>query len=145
MSVFLRWIRSSLHGEVSAAELQARRAAGTAAYALIEEAAAAEGADRGTRLFRLCAWNAFALQALADQLLDVDTADDPATAGYVPRSTLGFASACLDEVPHWIRQARVVQSDPTARIGGTLPARLPPWRHDEPTRQSELHGLRSGY
>jgi hypothetical protein len=142
---FLRWIRSTLHGEVSQAELEARRGAGTAAYSLAEEAGASRGDDRGSQLFRLCAWNAFALQTIADRLIAVDAADDPVTAGYVPRATLRFVSKCLDEVPNWIRQARVAESDPQARIAAVLPARLPPWQYDEPTRQSELHGLQSAY
>jgi hypothetical protein len=144
MPGFLTWFRSMLRGEVSAAGLSARRGAGTAAYSLADEAAAAEGDDRGTRLFRVCAWNAFALQTIADLLIEADAAGDPGTAGYVPPSTLQFASDCLDAVPEWIRLARVVQSDPEARIRG-LPARLPPWQTGEPTRLSELHGLRAAY
>ena len=141
----LRWIRSALGGEVPQAELEARRGAGTAAYTLADEGDASVGEDRSSQLFRLCAWNAFALQTIADRLLATDAADDPATAGYVPRSTLTFVSACLDEVPIWIRRARVVESDPEARVAAALPARLPPWLYDEPTRQSELHGLQSAY
>ena len=99
MSGFLTWLRSSFRGEVSTAELVARRGAGTAAYSLAEEAAAAEGDDRGTRLFRACAWNAFALQTIAEQMVEADAAGDPGTAGYVPPSTLHFASDCLDRVP----------------------------------------------
>jgi hypothetical protein len=144
MPGFLTWFRSMLRGEVSAAGLSARRGAGTAAYSLADEAAAAEGDDRGTRLFRVCAWNAFALQTIADLLIEADAAGDPGTAGYVPPSTLQFASDCLDAVPEWIRLARVVQSDPAARIRG-LPARLPPWQTVESTRLSELHGLRAAY
>ena len=144
MPGFLNWIRSTLRGEVSAAELYARRGAGTAAYSLAEEAAGAEGDDRGTRLFRVCAWNAFALQTIAETLIDVDAADDPGTAGYVPRSTLHFASDCVDRVPDWIRLARIVQTDPETRVRG-LPAKLPVWQSGEPTRHSELHALRSAY
>jgi hypothetical protein len=144
MPHLLTWIRSTLRGEVSAGGLSARRGAGTAAYSLAEEAAEAEGDDRGTRLFRVCAWNAFALQTIAEMLIQADADDDPATAGYVPQSTLRFASDCLDCVPEWIRLARVVQSDPAARIRD-LPARLPVWRTSEPTRRSELRALRAAY
>lgn len=144
MPGFLNWIRSTLRGEVSASELYARRGAGTAAYSLAEEAAGAEGNDRGTRLFRVCAWNAFALQTIAETLIDVDASDDPGTAGYVPRSTLRFASDCVDRVPDWVRLARIVQTDPEARVRG-LPAKLPVWQSDEPTRHSELHALRAAY
>lgn len=139
------WLRSLLRGEVSTAEIEARRRAGMAAYSLAEEADAATGDDRGTRVFRLCAWNAFALQTIAETLLDSDTADDPATAGYVAPSTLRFVGECLDAVPDWIRQARVVEGAPAARVGAALPARLPRWRHDEPTTEIELHGLRRAY
>jgi hypothetical protein len=145
VSGLLRWLRSSLHGEVSIADLEARRRAGQAAYGLVDEADSVHGDDRSAQLFRLCAWNAFALQSIVDNLIEADATFDPGTAGYVPRSTLLYVGACLDEVPNWIMQARVVQNDPTARSAGGLPARLPAWRHDEPTRPSELHGLRSAY
>jgi len=140
----LTWIRSTLRGEVPASELYARRGAGTAAYSLAEEAADAGGDDRGTRLFRACAWNAFALQTIAETLIDTDASDDPGTAGYVPASTLQFASDCVDCVPEWIRLARIVQSDPETRIRG-LPAKLPKWHSSDTTRRSELHGLRAAY
>jgi hypothetical protein len=141
---FLTWLRSTLRGEVSAAALVVRRGAGTAAYSLADEAGGADGDDRGTRLFKVCAWNAFALQTIADKMIETDAANDPATAGYVPESTLRYASECLDGVPDWIRLARVVQSDPDARVGN-LPARLPQWRTSESTRLGELRALRAAY
>jgi hypothetical protein len=144
MSGLLTWLRSTLRGEVPTGDLYARRGAGTAAYSLAEEAACVEGDDRGTCLFRVCAWNAFALQTIAETMLDVDAEDDPGTAGYVPPATLRFASDCIDGVPDWIRLARVVQSDPEARVRN-LPATLPAWPSGRPTRRSELHGLRTAY
>jgi hypothetical protein len=141
----LRWLRSTLRGEVSTADLESRRRAGAIAYSLAEEADALDGDDRGAQLFRLCAWNAFALQTIADTLIDCDTEDDPATAGYVPRSTLRYATACVDHVPRWINCARVVRDDPEARLAAPLPASLPPWRYDESTTAGELHGLRTAY
>ena len=115
------------------------------AYGLFEDSEGWTGDDRGTRYARLCAWNAFALQTIADHLLDADTAADPATVGYVPRSTLDFARACYDAVPDWLGLARGLRSDPDPRIANRLPARLPLWEHDEPTRTSELRGLRDGF
>jgi hypothetical protein len=141
----LRWLRSTLRGEVSTADLESRRRAGALAYSLAEEADAVTETDRGAQLFRLCAWNAFALQTIADTLIDCDTQDDPATAGYVPRSTLRYATACVEQVPTWIRCARVVRGDPDARLAAGLPAALPPWVYDEPTTRGELHGLRTAY
>jgi hypothetical protein len=130
---------------VSSEGLESRRTAGRPAYGLFEDAEASLGDDRASQLFRLCAWNAFALQTIADRLLDADTAADPATAGYVPRSTLGFAGACLDAVPDWVGLARAIQSDPDPRISARLPARLPRWERDEPTRASELSGLQNAF
>ncbi len=141
----LRWLRSTLRGEVSTADLESRRRAGKIAYSLAGEADALDGSDRATQLFRLCAWNAFALQTIADTLIECDTQDDPATAGFVPRSTLRYATACVDQVPTWIRCARVVRGDPDAKLEAGLPAALPPWVYDEPTTSGELHGLRTAY
>jgi hypothetical protein len=115
------------------------------AYGLFEDSEGWSGDDRGTQYARLCAWNAFALQTLADCLLDADTAADRATEGYVPRSTLGFARACYDEVPDWLSLARGFRSDPDPRISTDLPARLPRWERDEPTRASELRGLQDAF
>jgi hypothetical protein len=144
VNALVRWLRSSLRGERSASDLETRRRVGAAAYTLAEEAAAANADDRGTRLFRVCAWNAFALQTIADTLLDADASYDPGTAGYLPRSTLNYVSECLDLVPSWIRLARVTRVDPMSRAPG-LPEHLPKWLHDEPTTRGELHGLRTAY
>lgn len=141
----LRWLRSAVRGEVSTAELEARRRAGSIAYSLAEEADATDGTDRGAQLFRLCAWNAYAFQTVVDTLIDCDTRDDPATAGYVRRSTLRFAGPCIDQVPQWIRYARMAQGDPDLHLSGRLPATLPEWKHDEPTTTVELVGLRTAY
>jgi hypothetical protein len=130
---------------VSSDTLDARRAAGMTAYGLFEDADEWLGDDRGSQYFRLCAWNAFALQTIADSLLDADSAADPGTVGYVPRATLGFARACYDRVPDWLGLARGMRSDPDPRIANRLPARLPPWEHDEPTRASELRGLQAAF
>jgi len=115
------------------------------AYGLFEDSEEWTGDDRGSQYARLCAWNAFALQTVADSLLDADTAADRATVGYVPRATLRFARACYDEVPDWLSLARGFRSDPDPRISTSLPAHLPRWERDEPTRASELRGLRNGF
>lgn len=141
----LRWLRSALRGEVSTGDLEARRRAGKIAYALVEEADELEGDDRGARLFRLCAWNAYAYQTIVDSLIESDAQHDPATAGYVPRSTLVFAGPCVDQVPLWIRYARMAQNDPGLQLAELLPASLPEWLYDQPTRLSELLGLRAAY
>ncbi|HEY2372763.1 MAG TPA: hypothetical protein VGH82_09465 [Gaiellaceae bacterium] len=115
------------------------------AYGLLEDADGSLGDDRASQYFRLCAWNAFALQTIADRLLDADTAADPGTVGYVPRETLAFARACYDQVPDWLYLARGMRSDPDPRVADRLPARLPLWEHYEPTRASELRGLQDAF
>lgn len=134
-----------MRGEVSTAELEARRRAGAIAYSLAEEADAVEGGDRSAQLFRLCAWNAFAFQTIVDTLIESDARTDPATAGFVPRSTLRFAEPCIDRVPRWISYARMAQGDPDMRLAERLPAALPEWAHDEPTTGGELVGLQAAY
>ncbi|MGH2971626.1 MAG: hypothetical protein ACRDLE_05770 [Gaiellaceae bacterium] len=141
----LRWLRSTVRGEVSIAELEGRRRAGAIAYSLAEEADDVQDNDRGAQLFRLCAWNAFAFQTIVDTMIDSDTRESPPTAGFVPRSTLRFASPCADEVPRWIRYARMAQGDPDLQLDDRLPAPLPKWIHDEPTTRTELVGVRKAY
>lgn len=141
----LRWLRSTLRGEQSIAGIEARRRAGGIAYSLVEEADELESRDRGAQLFRVCAWNAYAFQTVVDTLMDSDARADPATAGYVPRSTLRFAGPCVDLVPQWIRYARMAQGDPELHLADRLPASLPEWLHDEPTTSGEILGLRTAY
>jgi hypothetical protein len=78
-------------------------------------------------------------------MIDCDARADPATAGYVARSTLRFVDPCVDQVPQWIRYARMAQGDPNLHLDNRLPASLPEWLHDEPTTGTELVGLRTAY
>lgn len=141
----LRWLRSTLRGEVSITDLEPRRRAGMAAYSLAEEADGLDASDRAAQVFKLCAWNAFALQTIADTLIESDAKHDPSTVGYVPRSTLRYASACVTEVPIWIRGAHVAKNAADPPVTSNLPASLPKWMHDEPTTTGELDGLRTVY
>jgi hypothetical protein len=73
----------------------------------------------------LCAWNAFALQTLGDQLVEADYQASPRTAGYLP-GHLEQAAAFLGEVEHWSARARRASSDQTydvtaeIAVAGTL-------------------------
>src|SRR5689334_13082856 len=93
------WVAGMTRGEISAAGLDGLRAAGAAAYSLLDE-------PPGTQLFAVCAWNAFALQTIADQLLTSDERFDPATAGRLPPSTLAFAQDCYTQAVRWVAAAR---------------------------------------
>jgi hypothetical protein len=147
------WLIGTARGELSAAPLEGLRQAGSAAYALAEEAdtvRAEAGPDpweheRGVRLFALCAWNAFALQTFGDRLLDADAEAEPLTAGLLPEPTFAFAQECFERAMTWIRHAECARADPDYQVGGaTLPAALPPWEQSE-THDVHLKGLLAAY
>ena len=88
------WTRLVAHlgGEVPATTLEAYRRAGAGVYELLSEVEqrradlALKGghpwsADRTSRTLELCAWNAFALQLLGDELLAASTGPSPRRSG----------------------------------------------------------------
>jgi hypothetical protein len=114
------------------------RAAGAAAYSLAED-------PGGTELFAVCAWNAFALQTVADQLLASDDRFDPATAGRLPPSTLAFAQECYTQAVRWVDAARSARANPAYRPAWPLPAALPAWPRWEGVRPVHIRCLRDAY
>jgi len=89
-------LAAAMHGEVSAATVEAYRRAGAAAYQDIMDAEQLRASltASGTGLWGaspaqasqlLCAWNAFALQTLGDELVEADYRADPRTTGFLPR------------------------------------------------------------
>jgi len=143
-----------LHGEVPADVLEAYRRAGAEVYALLEDfetrrldaslqAADAWAVDAATQAALLCAWNAFALQLLGDQLVDADYDADPATAGYVPPVTAEQALAFYGQVPGWLERARRAQSNPSFALDVAVPAPLPPWAAVEPCPRAHLAAMRA--
>src|SRR3954451_18165583 len=112
-------------GEASPSGLDGLRAAGATAYSLNEEADALRtgdpsGQELGTQLFLVCAWNAFALQSIADHMLEAEAAGD--TPDVVPRSTLAFVQTCYAQATMWVQYARFVRANPAYRAAMTLPA-----------------------
>jgi hypothetical protein len=97
-------------------------------------------APRSTQLRFVATWNAFALQTLGSTLLDVDTAADPATAGYLPPATYRQCWAWLTGVAGWLSIGRQADADPDGGIGAqlALPAALPPWERVEPCPPAHL-------
>ena len=135
----IRWLRSALQGEVRPG------ARGAARRRLVRVLALPKKPRRMSPLFRLCAWNAFALQTIADKLIEADSAADPATEGYVPRSTLGYMSVCVDLVQHWIPPGpHRPERSRCARRGAARPAAGLASRRAH-CRESELQGLRAAY
>jgi hypothetical protein len=83
-------LAAAFHGEVGAATVEAYRRAGAAAYSdqadaeRVRSELVLSGRDIWTALPHqasqlLCAWNAFALQTLGDELVEADYRADPRT------------------------------------------------------------------
>ncbi len=147
-------LAAALHGEVAATTVEAFRRAGSVAYQNMtdaEELRAALAASGGglwaanpaqaSRL--LCAWNAFALQTLGDELVEADYRADPRTIGYLPPVTAEQAAAFLGEVEHWSARAERAAADDgydvTAEIA--LPVPLPAWVKVEPCPPAHLAAM----
>jgi hypothetical protein len=147
-------LAAAFHGEVGAATVEAYRRAGAAAY--IDQADAERvrselvlsGRSIWTALPHeasqlLCAWNAFALQTLGDELVEADYRADPRTVGYLPKVTAEQAAAFLGEVEHWAARARRAACDETYDVTAevTVPAPLPQWFEAEPCPRAHLDAM----
>jgi hypothetical protein len=141
---------AKLQGEVPAAELEAFRRASGPVLELMEQvehlrlACRIEGQDPwtvppATRTAFLCAWNAFVLQTLADELLEADYRSEPRTPRFVPPVTFGQAMRFYDQVEGWVNRASQAEANPGYRLDVRTPAELPAWdRIDSP---AQLDGL----
>jgi hypothetical protein len=147
-------LAAALHGEVAATTVEAYRRAGSVAYQDMLDAEQVRGAlaVSGNGLWSaspaqasqlLCAWNAFALQTLGDELVEADYRADPRTVGYLPPVTAEQAAAFLGEVEHWSARARRAASDAgysvTAEVW--LPVALPDWVKVEPCPPAHLAAM----
>jgi hypothetical protein len=147
-------LAAAMRGEVSASTVEAYRRAGGAAYQEMTDAEelraslAASGAGlwgaspgEGSRL--LCAWNAFALQTLGDELVEADYRADPGTVGFLPPVTAEQAAAFLGEVEQWSSRARRAAHDATYDITAevALPVPLPGWVKAEPCPRAHLDAM----
>lgn len=141
---------ATLQGEVPAAELEAFRRAGPSVLELLDHvehlrlACRIEGQDPwtvppATRTAFLCAWNAFVLQTLADELLEADYRSEPRTPHFVPPLTFGQAMRFYDQVEGWVNRASQAEANPGYRLDIRTPAELPAWGSiDSP---AQLDGL----
>jgi hypothetical protein len=147
-------LAAAMHGEVSADTVEAYRRAGGAAYqdmmdaeqlraSLTASGTGQWGASpaQGSRL--LCAWNAFALQTLGDELVEADYRADPRTVGFLPPVTAEQAAAFLGEVEQWSSRARRAAEDTSYDITAevALPAPLPGWVKVEPCPRAHLDAM----
>ena len=151
---FVGRVLSRLHGEVPATELEAYRRAGGEVYALMDELEAdraewklkeldAWAVPEATQVAFLCAWNAFALQILGDQLLEADYESNPSTVGYVPPVTAQQAVAFYAQVPEWLGRARQARASDSFRLDVGVPADLPRWSEVEPCPKPHLTAMRA--
>lgn len=140
------------HGEQSAETLESYRRAGLIAYDLHEEAdrdqkaLAVSGsstwtAPPATQARFLCAWNAFALQCLADSFLDADYRLQPSTVGFVPPVTSEQLLNLYGQVEQWVSRSRQAAVSQSFILDVQVPADLPPWSEVEPCPVSHLEGM----
>ena len=147
-------LAAAMRGEIAATTVEAYRRAGAAAYQdmLDAEQLRVSLAASGDSLWTarpqqasqlLCAWNAFALQTLGDQLVEADYRADSRTIGYLPPVTAEQAAAFLGEVEHWSAQARRAASDETYDVTAEIavPAPLPEWVKVEPCPRAHLTAM----
>jgi hypothetical protein len=139
-------------GEVSAEALEAYRRASLPVFELMDQvearrlACATDGLTPwtippATRAEFLCAWNAFVLQTLGNDILEADYAEYPATAGFVPPVTADQVTEYFSQVEGWLDRAQQAHVNPDFELDVEVPARLPPWSEVEPCPESHLRGL----
>jgi hypothetical protein len=143
---------AKVKGEVSAAELEALRGAGSRIYDSFTavEAERKQLAAAGIDLWqpgsldsrpRLATWwRAFACQQLGEAFLDADYGADPRTAGYVPPVTAEQVEALFTEVEVLLHDVRHAESDPSWTPAG-LPSRLPQWVDVDPCPRAHLEAM----
>lgn len=141
-----------LQGEVPATTLEAYRRASLQVFELMDQvearrkAGAAGGLDpwtvpAATRAEFLCAWNAFVLQTLGNDILDADYAAEPVTAGFVPPITADQVLRFFSQVEGWINRAQQAHANPDYVLDVSVPAELPSWSAVTPVPATHLRGL----
>ena len=141
-----------LQGEVPAAELEAFRRASGSVMELLEQVerrrleCSIDGMDPwtvppATRAAFLCAWNAFVLQTLGDQLLDADYRAEPRTPHFVPPETAKQVLRFYEPVEGWVNRGGQAQANPDYRLEVDVPAALPAWVQADPFPAAHLDGL----
>ena len=141
------------NGEVPADVLEAYQRAGAEVYQLLDDLEVrrldvvlgtgdAWSVAPATQAALVCAWNAFALQLLGDQLLVADYEADPPSVGYVPPATAEQALSFYGQVAGWLERARRAESNPS--FTSTWPSRprchRGPWTSHDPTPTSPPSG-----
>lgn len=143
---------AKLQGEVPAAELEAFRRASAPVMELLEQVerrrleCSIDGMDPwtvppATRAAFLCAWNAFVLQTLGDELLDADYRAEPRTPHFVPPETATQVLRFYEPVEGWVNRGGQAQANPDYRLDMDVPAALPAYVRADPFPPAHLDGL----
>lgn len=129
MAGLLGVVIAKTRGYRSTLALEAYRRAGAVVYDLLEDLEQGPhtaGTPRSRPVYRLCVWNAFALQTLGDRMLEADERLDPPTAGFVPPQTYDLVLKFYIQSAEWYEAAQEARSNP-GFYPGELPAGLPNW------------------
>lgn len=125
----LRTAVARARGYLSIEALEKHRWAGAGAYALLGELEATHPSPWTCpppgQIYRLCVWNAFALQTLGDQMLAADERLEPTSPGLVPPQTHALILKFYQGSAEWLAAAS--QAKQGRYPEGELPARLPAW------------------
>lgn len=92
----------------------------------------------------LCAWNAYALQTLAEAFLDAEDRLAGGQAMTVAQVTAAQVQMLVRDVPVWSGRARRAAADPGYDVAAEvpLPAPMAPWVVVEPCPRSHLEAMR---
>lgn len=151
-------VAGRFRGEVPVAEVRARLRGGEQAY---EDADAADrlrqdlvvagvgpwGASPSETSQLLCAWNAYALQSLADAFVAAEEESRAgAGRGFVDLVTFQQVDLLAREIPAWSGRARRAAADPGYDVGAevALPAPLNAWVAVEPCPPTHLAAMQAG-
>jgi hypothetical protein len=122
-------IASFIRADVSVAEVEPYRAAGSDSYSLLDTAPPASWA-------RLAAWNAFMSQVYADSLVF------GGGLRYAERATAIFARHLYALASVWVKQTRMALASDAYRFEFRLPHPLPHWGSPFRT-DAQLDGMRN--
>lgn len=124
----LRRLAAISRGYVALETLEARRRAGAGVYrawAHLEQQHPDPWAlSPQAQLHRLCVWNAFTLQSLADAMLEADERLEPSFTDFVPPQTYELLLRFYQAAQRWLEWAQQNPCVPLAE----LPAGLPSWQ-----------------
>jgi hypothetical protein len=128
----IRRVVAAIKGEVSNQTLRAYQRAGAVVYDLLSEhnQTSIWRQQPSEAMLRICIWNAFALQLLADKILEANDTLDPLTAGFVPPQTHQAVLTLYETSSSWYRNARQAEQDSNFKPSTKLPAALPGWKQN---------------